>query len=237
MSASARGTASSRTRRSVGRTGSRGKSSRAAAGRKAARARAKREEAARARRRRLIAGGTVLAVVAAVVVGVIRLGLFDEPIKEITLPLRHDDIIRQQAADKDVPAELIAAVIYAESRFVNQTSHADARGLMQITPDTANGIEQRSGGTTFDPDTDLSDPQINIQYGTYYLDELLTRYGGNEVAALAAYNAGPGNADAWGGSELEADDIEFAETRQYVDQVLQKRDEYRENYARELGID
>lgn len=173
----------------------------------------------------------------AIGVGVSQLGLFDETIREVTLPLRHEDIIRQQASDKGVDAELIAAVINVESNFVNQTSHADARGLMQVTPDTANEIERKSGGTTFDPDTDLSDPQINIQYGTFYLDEMLERYGGNEVAALAAYNAGPGNADAWGGSALERDDIEFAETREYVEEVLIKRDEYRANYARELGID
>ena len=187
------------------------------------------------RRRRVLLGGVVAGAVG--VFAVAQLGIFDDPIKEITLPLRHEDIIVQQAADKDVDAALIAGVIYAESRFVDQTSHADARGLMQVTPDTAVGIEERSGGTTFDPETDLADPQINIQYGTYYLDELLTQYGGNEVAALAAYNAGPGNADAWGGSELEPDDIEFAETREYVDIVLTKREEYRKNYARELGLD
>lgn len=187
------------------------------------------------RRRRLIAGGLVAGV--AGVLAVTQFGVFDETVREITLPLRHEDIIRQQAADKGVDASLIAAVIYAESRFVDQTSRADARGLMQVTPDTANGIEQRSGGTTFDPDTDLSDPQINIQYGTYYLDEMLDRYGGNEEAALAAYNAGPGNADAWGGSSLETGDIEFAETREYVETVLTKREEYRHNYARELGLD
>src|SRR4030095_10660074 len=105
---------------------------------------------------------------------------------------------------KNVDASLIAAVIYAESRFQDQTSHAGARGLMQITPDTANDIERRSGGTTFEV-KDLSDPQINISYGTYYLRELLQRYDGNKVAALAAYNAGPGNADAWGGSDMSAD--------------------------------
>jgi soluble lytic murein transglycosylase len=237
VSATARGRAKSRTRRSTRRPASRTASSRAKAKRAAARAHAKRARAAKVRRRRLIFGGAAIALVAAIAIGIVRFGIFDEPIREITLPLRHDDIIRQQAADKGVPADLIAAVIYAESRFVDQTSHADARGLMQVTPDTANGIEQRSGGTTFDPDTDLSDPQINIQYGTYYLDEMLVRYEGNEVAALAAYNAGPGNADAWGGADLEEEDIEFAETRSYVAEVLQKRDEYRENYARELGLD
>ena len=62
----------------------------------------------------------------------------DRAILEVTLPLRHDDIIRQQSNDKGVDAALIAAVIYAESRFHDQTSHAGARGLMQVTPETAN---------------------------------------------------------------------------------------------------
>ncbi|MGI8461705.1 MAG: lytic transglycosylase domain-containing protein [Solirubrobacterales bacterium] len=229
MSAAARGRAKSPPRK---------RRAPASAKKRSGAARSKRKRgaaAAKVRRRRWIVGGGAAAVVAAI--GISQLGMFDETIREVTLPLRHEDIIRQQAAEKEVDADLIAAVIYAESRFVDQTSHADARGLMQVTPDTAAGIAQRSGGTTFDPETDLSDPQINIQYGTYYLDELLTQYGGNEVAALAAYNAGPGNADAWGGAELEAENIEFAETREYVKSVLSKRDEYRANYARELGLD
>ena len=60
-----------------------------------------------------------------------------DAVREITLPLRHEDIIRQQAADKDLDPSLIAAVIYEESRFRDQTSHAGAAGLMQITPETA----------------------------------------------------------------------------------------------------
>jgi soluble lytic murein transglycosylase len=133
-----------------------------------------------------------------------------------------------------VDASLIAAVIYSESRFHDQTSHADARGLMQITPGTANEIESKSGGTTFEL-ADLSDPQINISYGTYYLRELLERYEGNKVAALAAYNAGPANADAWGGSEMSLDDIPTDETRGYVDEVIDKQQDYRDKYAKELG--
>jgi soluble lytic murein transglycosylase len=232
MSAAARGRAQSRNR-------SRGKTSRPPARRKAARGRPKTKRRTRAqakvRRRRFMAGGAVAAVVG--VLAVTQLGIFDDAVKEITLPLRHEDIIRQQAAEKEVDASLIAGVIYAESRFVDQTSEAGARGLMQITPGTANEIEQRSGGTTFDPDTDLADPQINISYGTYHLRELLDLYGGNEVAALAAYNAGPAKADEWGGADLEAEQIGYPETREYVDTVLTKREEYRKNYARELGLD
>lgn len=176
------------------------------------------------------------AAVALVVAAVLLLapGLFDRAYKEVTLPLRHDDIIRQQSREKRVDASLIAAVIYAESRFRDQTSHADARGLMQITPDTARHIERRSGGTEFELE-DLSDPDINIRYGSFYLRELLDRFGGNEVAALAAYNAGPTKAEEWGGAEMELDDISWPETRAYVEQVLEKRSEYKKRYTRELG--
>ena len=72
--------------------------------------------------------------------------------------------------------------------------------------------------------------------GLLYLAYLLDRYDGNEVAALAAYNAGETRVDGWGGSELEIDDIGFDETHAYVEQVLDKRDEYRENYADDLGL-
>ncbi|MGZ5324917.1 MAG: lytic transglycosylase domain-containing protein, partial [Solirubrobacterales bacterium] len=108
-------------------------------------------------------------------------------------------------------------------------------GLMQVTPETAEFIERDSGGSTFEAD-DLSDPDINIRYGTYYLRYLIQRFDGNLVAALAAYNAGETNVQAWGGSALRIDGIEFEETREYVETVLSKRDEYREHYAEELGL-
>jgi soluble lytic murein transglycosylase len=185
-------------------------------------------------RRRLALGVGV--VVAGVAVGA-ALGLFnrvDDAIQELTLPLRHEDIIRQQANEKNVDASLIAAVIYSESKFIDQTSHAEARGLMQITPDAADSIARQSAATSFKLE-DLGDPEINIRYGTFLLRELLDRYDGDEAAALAAYNAGPGNADEWGGANLTVDDIDFPETRAYVEEVLEKRKEYRRKYGRELG--
>jgi len=190
---------------------------------------------AKHRRRRRVAVATAV-VAAGVLVGILLgvVGKVDQAIQELTLPLRHEDIIRQQAEEKGVDASLIAAVIYSESRFRDQTSSAGARGLMQITPETALDIARRSEAQTFVL-KDLGDPQINISYGTYHLRDLLELYGGNEVAALAAYNAGPGNVDAWGGSDLKLENIRFPETRAYVEDVLDKQDEYRREYPRELG--
>jgi len=185
------------------------------------------------RRGRLALG--VIAVGVGLLVGVmVASGRFDDAIQELTLPLRHEDIIRQQAAEKEVDAALIAAVIYSESKFSDATSSAGARGLMQITPEAANEIERLSGGTSFKIE-DLSDPEINIRYGTFLLRELLDRFDGDEAAALAAYNAGPSNAEKWGGASLTVSEIPFPETRAYVEEVLDKRDTYREKYGQELG--
>lgn len=201
----------------------------------------RRPSRARTKRRRLTAllVATVLAGgVAAVVTGVGPLG---DAVREFTLPLRHDDIIRQQASDKDLDPALIAAVIYEESRFRDQTSDMGARGLMQITPETADFIAQRSGGIRFRQE-DLATPQINIAYGSWFLRYLLDHYDGNETLAIAAYNAGRTNVDRWveraGGPESfdAARDVPFPETRAYVENVQERRGEYRDHYADDLGL-
>jgi soluble lytic murein transglycosylase len=186
----------------------------------------------------------VVAIVAAIglagVAAELVLPAVQDAVQQITLPLRHEDIIRQQAADKQVDPSLIAAVIYTESHFRDQTSHAGAKGLMQITPGTARYIAHLSGGSAFELD-DLATPQVNISYGTYYLRYLLKRYDGNELLALAAYNGGEGNVDRWlkgAGSAraLRPEDIPFAETRAYVSRVENAKRDYRETYASELGL-
>ncbi len=192
------------------------------------------KRSARQRRRRWLVFGGAAALLGLAVGVLVASGAFDKAIKELTLPLRHEDIIRQQSKEKGVDAALIAAVIYSESKFIDQTSSAGARGLMQITPEAAKFIEKQSGGTTFKL-SDLADPELNIRYGTFLLKELLERYDGDVVAALAAYNAGPGNADKWGGSGLKLGDIPFPETRAYVEEVLEKQAEYRHKYGKELG--
>lgn len=198
-------------------------------------------KAARARRRRRVLGLGVVGALAAVLAATVlpRIG---DVAQELTLPLRHSDIIRQQAAEKDLDPALIAGVIYQESRFRDQTSRAGARGLMQLTPATARYIANLSGGTEFVLE-DLATPQVNISYGSYYLRYLLDRYGGDEVVALAAYNGGETNVNRWlteagasHGHDFDVDSIPFPETRAYVDRVLEARDDYAEAYARELGL-
>ena len=162
--------------------------------------------------------------------------------REITLPLRHEDIIRQQASDKGLDASLLAGVIYTESRFRDgQVSSAGALGLMQITPETARDIARKSGGTLFEI-KDLATPQVNISYGAYYLRYLLNRFDGDEALALAAYNGGEGNVEKWAaraaarGERFRIADIPFVETREYVGKVRDAERDYRAKYARELGL-
>lgn len=199
----------------------------------------RRRSRGRARSRRLLLAVVLAAAGVALVAAL--LPTVKDAAQELTLPLRHEDIIRQQAREKNLPPDLIAGVIYAESRFSDQTSHAGARGLMQITPETAEAIATRTGGVAFVQE-DLADPQINISYGSWYLRHMLDRYGDNVELALAAYNAGQGNVDRWiaeaqaEGRELTVADIPFAETRAYVERVLEAREDYRESYASELGL-
>ena len=202
-------------------------------------ARGRRVSRARAWKRRLLLM-VGFALVVAAVLSLVEPA--DHAVREIQLPLRHDDIIRQQAADKGVDASLIAAVIYTESRFRDQTSHAGAKGLMQIMPETADYIARKSGGTQFTR-SDLATPQINIAYGTWYLRYLLDKYKGNTILTLAAYNGGEGKVDEWraaaaarGEKFKVASHVPYKETRDYVQRVLSARKDYRATYATELGL-
>jgi soluble lytic murein transglycosylase len=190
----------------------------------------------RRRRRRLAA---VLGVLILAVVALVKFPLLEHAAQELTLPLHHEDIIRQQARAKHLDPALVASVIYAESRFRDgRVSAAGAEGLMQITPETAHAIARRTGGIRFRV-TDLGTPQVNISYGCWYLRYLLDHYGGNEVAALAAYNAGMTNVNRWmrrTGGDLTVETIPFSETRAYVRKVQDSEGDYRSSYSKELGL-
>jgi soluble lytic murein transglycosylase len=196
-----------------------------------------------ARRRRRRAFGFLAAVVLVVLAFTTVSHWADRAVQDgLTLPLRHEDIIRQQARDKDLDPALIAGVIYAESGFRDQTSRVGAKGLMQLMPATAAYIARKSGGTAF-VQGDLATPQINIAYGAWYLRYLLDHYAGKTVLALAAYNAGEGKVDEWyagararGETFRVASHVPFPETRAYVTRVLAARRDYRREYRSELGL-
>ncbi len=182
----------------------------------------------------------LIAIAIVAVVGVSQLPKLEGTYRSLTLPLNHASIIREQASAKGLDPALIAAVIYAETKFQPRESAAGAQGLMQLLPSTALFIAKKSGGTAFVP-KDLADPNVNIRYGSWYLRWLIEHYNGNETLAVAAYNAGLGNVDAWvakanaNGQEFTVSDIPFPETKAYVQRVLNAERDYRAKYSRELG--
>jgi soluble lytic murein transglycosylase len=147
-------------------------------------------------------------------------------------PLSYEQSIRASAQAHSLDPALLASVVYVESRFdPNARSDVGAVGLMQLLPETASGIALRTGGTLFVVD-DLRNPDLNIRYGSWYLDHLLARYGSTEMA-LAAYQAGQGNVDRW---RRTGTGIEFPETRAYVSEVERVRNVYADAYPVELGL-
>lgn len=146
-------------------------------------------------------------------------------------PLRYATIVRVHASENHLDAALLAAVIESESKFdPNARSSAGAVGLMQLTPSTAKGIALYTGGSRFRV-SDLTNPDINVRYGAWYLRHLVERYG-DERLALAAYNAGEDNVDRW---QKAHEGIQFAETRDYVKRVERLKKIYRRTYASQLG--
>jgi soluble lytic murein transglycosylase len=186
-----------------------------------------------------------LATIATITAVILCMGLVVSQLQQVarngTLPLTDASIIRQQAAAKRLDPALIAAVIYAETKFEPRPSSAGAEGLMQILPATAYYLAHLSGGITFTA-SDLSTPSVNVAYGSYYLRYLLDHYEGNEMLAVAAYNAGLTNVDEWvaharaHGSTLGEQQIPFPETREYVRRVLSAQRDYRATYPRQLGL-
>ena len=185
--------------------------------------------------------GRVAVLLAAAVLLALIVSEVNRAARKLSLPLNEAAVIRQQAAAKHLDPALIAAVIYAESKFDPRPSPAGAQGLMQILPGTAYFIARLSGGSRFTA-SDLSTPSVNVAYGSYYLRYLLDHYAGNEMLALAAYNGGIANVDGWlaragaAGKRLTLSAIPFGETRAYVQRVLDAQQAYRATYPHELGL-
>jgi soluble lytic murein transglycosylase len=150
--------------------------------------------------------------------------------ERIRYPLRYSEFVRVHAKAHHLDPALMAAVIYQESKFrASVESPSGAIGLMQLTPSTARGIAIRTGGSAFRTD-DLYNPEINIRYGAWYLDNLFAKYH-DERLVLAAYNAGQGNVDRW---LAHGESIQFPETRAYVSRVEDLKAIYAEAWRSQL---
>src|ERR1035438_8132680 len=128
--------------------------------------------------RRLL--GTIVSVALLALFVGLMVSEVNHAVNGLGLPLSDEGVIREQAAEKHLDPALIAAVIYAETKFEPRQSSAGAEGLMQILPATAYFLAHLSGGSQFTA-SDLATPSVNVAYGSYYLRYLLDHYGGDEM--------------------------------------------------------
>lgn len=150
----------------------------------------------------------------------------------ISNPMDYTSQIKRSATRHGVDPYLVTALIRVESGFdPGVRSSRGAIGLMQVMPATSRDIAHRRER----PLPDLYRPAANVDVGTYYLKQLIARYG-SEAYALAAYNGGQANVDRWiAGRQAESPEavvqtFPFKETREFVSKVLKTRMIYRTLY-------
>ena len=153
--------------------------------------------------------------------------------KNILYPTQYENIVEKYAAEYNIDTLLVYSVIKTESGFNERAQSAkEAKGLMQITDETAGWAFEQIG---IDKNSDIFEPEINIQVGTWYLSKLISDNKGDLVTALASYNAGSGNVQKWkensGKKAIDVTDIEFKETKNYVNKTLKYYDVYKNLYT------
>lgn len=158
------------------------------------------------------------------------------PLFHLAYPMAYAPWVKKYAEDYQVDAHFIWAIMRQESGYKDAAySSASARGLMQIIPTTGRQIAERLEQTDYQ-DLMLKDPEISIQYGAWYLAELLRKFHGHLSMAIGAYNAGPRVMQDWlskhPGEDTDAfiEDIGYKETRNYVKQVLSNLSTYQTVY-------
>lgn len=149
-------------------------------------------------------------------------------------PVEYEENVLKYSAQYNVPPSLIFSVINTESGFdKDAVSSAGARGLMQITPETFEWLQTKTGETL--TDDDLFNPDVSIKYGTLFLSILIQRFDNTDTVA-AAYNAGMNAVAAWLENPEYSDDgitlkdIPYSETSYYVVKINRALAQYKDLY-------
>lgn len=160
-------------------------------------------------------------------------------IEKTMYPIEHIEHIKKYSQEYNLDPFLVLSVIKVESKFDSQAvSNKDARGLMQITPQTGQWAAEKINIENYN-DQLLYEPQVNIRIGTWYLDNLRTQFDGRMPLVIAAYNGGSGNVSKWLSDQRYSEDgktlkeIPFNETKNYVEKVFNAYDKYKEIYEDE----
>ncbi|MDX1395726.1 MAG: transglycosylase SLT domain-containing protein [Gemmatimonadota bacterium] len=155
-------------------------------------------------------------------------------------PLPYPEALAHAARDRGLEPHFVAGLARRESLFDPEIrSVANAIGLMQVLPETARDVARRAGLPEYQR-SQLTVPQVNLLLGTRYLADVLGRFGGDPIAGMISYNAGPHRFVRWrdfpefADSETLVERIPFRETREYVRAVTELREIYRFLYP-ELG--
>ncbi len=175
-------------------------------------------------------------VVALALILIIALGfILHRPIMRLSYPYKYETLVNTNAKRYGIDPFLLLSVMKAESNFKpDASSRKDAKGLMQITDQTAAWSAQQMGLEDFVPSS-IYQPEQNINIGSWYLAKLLKDNDGYLINTLAAYNAGEGNVQKWltlhEKNQLALEDIPYGETRKYISKTLSNYHAYQKLWA------
>jgi soluble lytic murein transglycosylase len=176
---------------------------------------------------------------------IVLLGLFilfdSTMVLKLMFPVNYKEEIKQSAEHYNVDPFLIMAIIQIESKYnPHRVSKKGAVGLMQVMPETAKWIIEKANFSVMAKEY-LDEPELNIALGSWYVNFLTKEFDHNLYAAIAAYNAGPGNVrkwlneGIWDGKRETIENIPFGETRHYVQKVLYYHEKYQQIYGDEFA--
>lgn len=156
-------------------------------------------------------------------------------IQRLFYPILFPDLIFAEADKYNLDPALLLSIMRQESLFEQSAeSIAGARGLMQVMPATGQYVAERSDFGSFNPDQ-LWLPHVSVKFGAWYINQQLDIFDENQFAALAAYNAGPGNVLEWvkvsEDLDIFVESIPYWESRTYIRNIYVNLAAYRRVYG------